>query len=88
MRERRADGCKEGSEEIARKEGRKEGTCQEGRKEGRKEEEVTAVKSKGPRHKSGGPFFWSEGLLRRGRVEIDRFARSSQTQSDGRCRHS
>ena len=56
MRERRADGCKEGSEESPRKEGRKEGTCQEGRKEGRKEEEVTAVKSKGPRHLIRGPF--------------------------------
>jgi hypothetical protein len=52
MRERRADGCKEGSEESTRKEGRKEGTCQEGRKE----EEVTAVKSEGSRHSIRGPF--------------------------------
>lgn len=57
MRERRADGCKESSEESTRKEGRKEGTCQEGRKEGRKEEEVTAVKSRGPRHRSGALSF-------------------------------
>jgi hypothetical protein len=47
MRERRADGCKEGGKESTRKEGREEGTCQEVCEEGRKEEEVT-TKSKGP----------------------------------------
>ena len=48
MRERRADGCKEGGEESHRKEGRKEGTCQEVCEEGSKEEEV-ATNPKGSR---------------------------------------
>ena len=58
MRERRADGCKEGGKESTRKEGRKESTCQEVCEEGSKEEEVVVpTKTKGPRLVRG-PFLF------------------------------